>query len=113
MHEFLQGLDLPFPLHQVCGHFQQAFAGDLVHEFLQSLEFPFPLHQVCGHFEQAAAEDLVHESPQGLDLPFPLHQIPGHFQSAAAAGKITLNHCVYDFCSKRKYNQSIDISNRV
>ena len=53
-----------------------------MHEPLQSLVLPFPLHQVLGHFRRAVGGDLVHEPPQSLDLPFPLHQVSGHFQRA-------------------------------
>ena len=53
-----------------------------MHEPPQSLDLPFPLHQVLGHFRRAVGGDLVHEPPQSLDLPFPLHQVSGHFQRA-------------------------------
>ena len=83
MHEPPQSLVLPFPLHQVLGHFRRAVGGDLVHEPPQSLVLPFPLHQVLGHFRRAVGGDLVHKPPQSLNLPFPLHQVSGHFRCAA------------------------------
>ena len=60
----------------------------LVHESTQSLVLPLPLHQVCGLFQGAAAGDLVHESPQGLVLSFPLHQVCGHFRTRPPANVI-------------------------
>ena len=83
VHESPQSLILPFPLHQVSGHFRPAAATDLVHESPQSLILPSPLHQVSGSFWRVAGGDLVHESPQTLVLPFSLHQVSGPFWCVA------------------------------
>ena len=80
MHESPQSLVLPFPLHQVSGHFRRGAGGDLVHEFSQAFVPPFPLHQVSGHFRRGTGGDLVHEFPQAFVPPFPLHQVSGHFR---------------------------------
>ena len=83
VHGTPQGLDFPFPLHQVVGLFRRLAAPELVHETPQGLDFPFPLHQVVGLFRRLAAPELVHGNLQSLDFPFPLHQVVSLFRRLA------------------------------
>ena len=56
---------------------------ELVHGTPQGLDFPFPLHQVVGFFRRLAVPELVHGTPQSHDFPFPLHQVVGFFRRLA------------------------------